>query len=290
MVQMKRRLSGYLVDKYNHMTNSYTCNRLMEEAARENIDLRTIGVYDTVLRNDGIYNQGELLPGCDFIINRFKSGKKIVKLRELAVRDYNRGTAYDRYVNKYWQINDLSSTYFQIPDYVLSTTAQDYHHLADGLGIPFVAKGLESSQGDEIYLIQNEMDFQKLKTAYPTEKEWLFETFIESSYGRDIRFFSVRGEVIACMTREASSGFRANVALGASVRSYPVSSEIKAIACDIYRQTELDFLGIDLLFGTEGYVFCEINVMPGIEGMEHATGVNVAQAMIETIKGDFGYE
>ena len=59
---------------------------------------------------------------------------------------------------------------------------------------------------------------------------------------------------------------------------------------DIYEQTGLDFLGIDLLFGKDKPYFCEINVMPGIEGMERATGVNVAGAIIDTILGDFKHD
>ena len=89
------------------------------------------------------------------------------------------------------------------------------------------------------------------------------------------------------MTREAVQGFKANVALGAGVRPYPIDDHIRQTAKDIYAQTGLDFLGIDLLFGKDKPYFCEINVMPGIEGMERATGVNVAGAIIETILGDF---
>ena len=65
---------------------------------------------------------------------------------------------------------------------------------------------------------------------------------------------------------------------------------MEKIAQDIYDQTHLDFLGIDLLFGDEKLYFCEINVMPGIEGIERATGVNVAKKIIETIEGDFKNE
>lgn len=81
--------------------------------------------------------------------------------------------------------------------------------------------------------------------------------------------------------------FRANVALGASVEPYPVTSGIRTIAADIYEQTGLDFLGIDLLFGREKPYFCEINVMPGLEGIEKASGINVAGKIIETIQSDF---
>ena len=122
------------------------------------------------------------------------------------------------------------------------------------------------------------------------EKEWLFEEFITTSFGRDMRFYSIRGEVVACMQRKSQGDFRANVALGASVEAYEITSEIRQIAKDIYEQTGLDFLGIDLLFGEEKPYFCEINVMPGLEGIEKASGVNVARKIIETIKSDFENE
>ena len=177
-----------------------------------------------------------------------------------------------------------------MPKYMLGTSYTDFEVVTAKLGLPFVAKGLESSQGAEVFLIENKEDFQVLCETYAPDKEYLFEEYIAESYGRDIRFYSIRGEVIACMTREAVQGFKANVALGAGVREYPIDDNIRQAAKDIYEQTGLDFLGIDLLFGKDKPYFCEINVMPGIVGMERATGVNVAGAIIDTILGDFKHE
>ena len=70
------------------------------------------------------------------------------------------------------------------------------------------------------------------------------KNFISESYGRDLRFYSIRGEAVACMQRTSQGDFRANVALGASVKPSPVTSGIRTIAADIYEQTGLDFLGI----------------------------------------------
>ena len=64
------------------------------------------------------------------------------------------------------------------------------------------------------------------------------------------------------------------------MKNYPADSDIKRIAADIYRQTKADVLGIDLLFGKNGYVFCEINVTPGIEGIEKASGCNAAAEIV----------
>ena len=71
------------------------------------------------------------------------------------------------------------------------------------------------------------------------------------------------------------------------MRPYEITEDIRQIARDIYEQTRLDFLGIDLLFGEDKHYFCEINVTPGIEGMERATGVNVAGLIMDTMIGDF---
>lgn len=89
------------------------------------------------------------------------------------------------------------------------------------------------------------------------------------------------------MQRHSRGDFRANVALGAEVEAYEISPGMRAIARDIYSQTGLDFLGIDLLFGEDKPYFCEINVMPGIEGIEQASGENIARKIMETIRGDF---
>ena len=140
--------------------------------------------------------------------------------------------------------------------------------------------------GREIFLIQKEEDLKALQ-QYEKEKEWLFEEFIETSYGRDVRVYSIRGEVVGCMQRRSEHDFRANVALGAGVTAYEPNDEIRQIAKDVYEQTGLDFTGIDLLFGKDRFYLCEINVMPGLEGIEQATGVNVAGRMMDMICGDF---
>ena len=280
-------IKGYIIEKYNKMTNAYTCNRLVEEAKNLGIDLKIIGIHDTMILENEIRNSGTVLEKRDFVINRYKWGKEKDEMNSLAVKTYNSLEAYNIYINKYEQVKRLRSESFVVPKYLLGTTMLKFEDIADILGKPFVAKGLESSMGEQISLVETETDLRELCQKYGMEKEWLFEEFITTSYGRDMRFYSIRGEVIACMQRKSQGDFRANVALGANVEAYEITSEIRQIAKDIYEQTGLDFLGIDLLFGVDKPYFCEINVMPGIEGIEKATGVNVAKKIMETIKKDF---
>ncbi len=282
-----QKISGYIIEKYNNMADAYTCRRMKEEAEKRGISIRILGVCDSSITADGIFNLGSKLEARDFLINRYKGGNIKSQINTLVKRQYNEHDIFSRYVNKYNQVKDLKLSCCIIPDYILTTLATNYQEIVSALGSPFVMKGLEGSQGNEVFLISNEGEYAEYREKWKTTKEWLMERFIESSYGRDIRFYSIRGEVIACMTREAVSGFKANVALGAEVRKLEISEDIRQTAKEIYQQTQLDFLGIDLLFGEEKPYFCEINVMPGIEGMERATGVNVAGCIIDTIAEDF---
>ena len=281
------KLSGYIIEKYNNMGNSYTCRRLLEEAQKQNIDLKLIGVFDSAVSQDGCYNSGMLLSSCDFIINRYKYGKIKDNLNKLGAKSYNAIKPLNLHINKLEQLKNIESHYFQKPKYIAGMSDLSFEMLADCLKLPFVAKGLESSMGQEIFLIKNKGDYQALSQSFLPSKEWLFQEFIKSSEGRDMRLYCIRGDVIAGMERISNNDFRANVALGSSVKKININPEFQTIAQDIYKQTNLDFIGLDLLFGVNKPYFCEINVTAGMEGIEKATGINVAGAVINTIKGDF---
>lgn len=280
-------LKGYLIEKYNYMPNAYTVRRLIEEAAKRGMELCLIGQADTCLQDGVLYNNGKALEKRDFVINRYKYGALKQEINALCEKQYNEPEKFERYINKYYQLKDLKLTDCQIPKYVLGTVSVPFGEITKRVGAPFMVKGLESSQGREIFLIRNEEECEELRGKWNSEKECLFEQYIAGSSGRDIRFYSIRGEVIACMQRENEDDFRANVARGASVSAYPTNDAIRSIAVQIYAQTGLDFLGIDLLQDDTGLWFCEINVMGGIEGMEQATGVNVAGKMMDVVLEDF---
>ena len=92
------------------------------------------------------------------------------------------------------------------------------------------------------------------------------------------------------MIRKSEDDFRANVALGASVEAVKLTPTMQQIVKDIYDTTHLDFVGIDLLFGKDKFYLCEINVMPGLEGIEKASGILIGKCIMETIKNDFSNE
>ena len=268
------------------MTGTYTCNRLVEEARKKDIKLEIVGVHDCILTKEGVINCSIHLEEKDFIINRYKWGAIKDALNCLAKRAYNKIECSDTFKNKYLQVKNLRSEFFSIPKYALGSFSTPFSFIENQIGAPFVAKALESSRGNEVYLIENESDFQYLRNKHEIDREWLFEEFISESKGRDLRLICIRGEAVACMQRSSNGDFRANVALGASVSKVEITPHLQNIARDIWQQTDLDIIGIDLLFGKEGYYLCEINVMPGLQGIEKASGINVAAKIMKMIEQD----
>ena len=271
-------MRGYITEKYTDMRGAYTSRRLMEEGARAGMDMRIVGVCDTVLTADGLICRGERLGKADMVINRFKYGNikdAVARLGDVSVNAIDK---INKYVDKSRQL-DISSSAMSRPVSLLACAGTDMERIVCAVGLPFVAKGLCGSQGNMVYLVENGEQYAALCEKY-RDTELLFQQFISTSRGRDVRMLAIRGEVVGCMQRTAKSGFKANFALGADVTAYPADADIKKIAADIYAQTRTDVLGIDLLFGRDGYVFCEINITPGIEGIETACGVNAAQGII----------
>lgn len=275
-------MKGYLIEKYNNMAGAYTSSRLVQEAKKQGISLEMVGVEDTVIRDGTLYLGKNPLQKADFAINRYKHGVIKDEVNALVKRSYNSLSGLCRYIDKASELIDMKQVPIVLPKYIVAKWQLSYEEIVAELGSPFVVKGLQGSQGNQVYLVEQETQYKDLQKQYPG-KEMLFEEFIRESYGKDVRFLMIAGEVSACMQRVAKAGFRSNFALGADVVSYPVNDRIREIARDIHQRTKIDIVGVDLLLGAKDYVFCEINVTPGIEGIERATQSNVAGQIIDYI-------
>ncbi|MDO4754465.1 MAG: RimK family alpha-L-glutamate ligase [Bacillota bacterium] len=280
-------LSGYIVSNYNSMDGTYICPRLLEEAEKRGMRLETVGVFDVIVTPDAVYNRGKKLEKRDFVIHRFKTGEIRRALAGLGSVSYNHSTNLEQFNNKYRQLLHIKSDACRLPVSCISRLERDHGEIVALVGSPFVAKGLESSEGKEVFLIRGEGDYLELKSKFLPEKEWLFQEYIRSSHGRDVRIYSIRGEAVAAMERFSEHDFRANFVLNGTAKKLEITPPFRQIARDIYMSTGLDFVGIDLLYGESGYVFCEINITPGMLGIESVTGVNISEKILDMIEGDF---
>ena len=156
--------------------------------------------------------------------------------------------------------------------------------IADYLGFPFVIKQCFGSFGAGVYLAGN-MEEAKAALMKTAGGAAIAQPDIASSFARDIRAYVVGDKVAAAMLRHNESGdFRANVAQGGKADAYALSEAQAALAVKTAQILGCTFAGVDLLFGENGEMtVCEVNSNAHFAGISAATGVNIADKIIEAV-------
>ncbi|QTD41564.1 RimK family alpha-L-glutamate ligase [Sporosarcina sp. Te-1] len=160
-----------------------------------------------------------------------------------------------------------------------------YETVLEHLGLPLIIKEGHGSFGMKVYLIETEEDFYA-KVEELRGIDYVFQQFIASSRGRDVRVNIVGGEIVAAMYRSSETDFRANITNGGVASIIELTEEQKTIALQAAEAVGAEFAGVDLLFGeNENPLVCEVNAAAHIRNIYNVTGINVADKMIEYIVG-----
>ncbi len=153
-------------------------------------------------------------------------------------------------------------------------------------GAPCVVKLLEGTQGIGVILAENQKAAKSVIEAFlKLDASILVQEFIKESRGADIRVFVVDGQIVGAMKRQAKEGeFRSNLHRGGNATVIQLSSEERAIAIKAAKKLGLDIAGVDLLQSDRGPLVMEVNSSPGLEGIEGATGLDIAGKIIEYVE------
>ena len=152
----------------------------------------------------------------------------------------------------------------------------------DRLGFPMVMKECLGSFGAQVYLIDTP-EILKEKITEMGERPYILQEYIDASKGRDTRIQVIGGRVIAAMLRHNENDFRANITNGGSMERFEPSEEMKEMAIKACSILQLDFAGVDILFGADGPVLCEVNSNAHFKNLYDCTGVNAAEYIIKHI-------
>lgn len=151
------------------------------------------------------------------------------------------------------------------------------------LGLPIVIKECYGSFGEQVYLAST-LEEAKETVKRIGAKPLLFQRFISHSFGTDIRVNVVGDRAVCAMKRTGKAGdFRSNIASGGSGEVYTLSKEEENLAVAAARAVGADFAGVDLLFGENGPLVCEVNSNPHFTGTYRSTGINLALPIFEHI-------
>lgn len=144
------------------------------------------------------------------------------------------------------------------------------------LSYPLIVKECFGSLGKGVYLVKDRKELCAVSRSL-RQKPHVFQEFIAESVGRDLRVIVIGGEPIASMQRISKTDFRSNAELGGRGERYPVDEDAIAICRRVAACLKLDYFGVDLLFGKDGYCVCEVNSNAFFGTMERVTEINVAR-------------
>jgi ribosomal protein S6--L-glutamate ligase len=277
-------------DLYSH--------RRMKEAAEARghaLDIvNTLRCYMNIAsRRPEIYYNGEKLPLYDAVIPRIGAsvtfyGLAVLRQFEMmGVFPLNESVAIGRSRDKLRSMQILARDGIGLP---VTTFAHDPKQTEEVLklagGAPLVIKLLEGTQGIGVVLADTDRSAKSVIEAFRgADVNIMVQEFIKEAGGTDIRALVVGGKVVAAMKRTgAADDFRSNLHRGGSAEPIRISPEERSTALRAAKSMGLNVCGVDMLRSNHGPVVMEVNSSPGLEGIEKATGIDIAGKIIEFLE------
>ena len=213
------------------------------------------------------------------------------RLEQNGIRLFNSGSAIELCDNKILMYQELAKNGVCIPrTFIAPKTFEGlgYNKLSfldkviKEIGYPMIIKEAYGSFGEQVYLATNLEETKKIinQIGY---KDFLIQEFITSSKGRDVRINVVGDQVMASMLRENKNDFRSNISNGGSGTKYEPKQDYVDLAIKATKALGLSFAGVDVLFGEDGPIICEVNSNPQFASTLKATGINLADYISDYI-------
>jgi len=275
----------------------YSTRRLIEAAEQRGHEVRVIDVLrcymNIVSAKPGVHFEGEALTGFDAVIPRVGAsvtayGTAVLRQFEMmGVYPLIESVALARSRDKLRALQLLSRKGIGLPVTGFANKPGDSHDLIKMVGgAPLVIKLLEGTQGIGVVLAETNKAAESVIEAFMGLKaNILVQEFIKEAGGSDIRCLVVGGKVVAAMRRQAPEGeFRSNLHRGGSASLVKITPTERATAVAAAKILGLSVAGVDLLRSDRGPLVMEVNSSPGLEGIETASGKDVAGIIIENLE------
>ena len=281
----------------------YSNRRIMEAGEARGHEMVFLNVEHLYIKLDANspeirYRGGNILNDFDAIIPRIKPSVTFYgcallrQFKHLGVYCLNSAESITQSRDKLFASQLFSENDIHIPTTGFAKSPMDTKDLIRMVnGAPLIIKLLESTQGKGVVLAETNKAAESVINAFKSVKtNILVQEFIKEANGQDIRCFVVGGRIVASMQRQAERGeFRANLHQGGKASLVKITSEEKKLALKAAKVFNLAVAGVDIIRSNKGPLLLEVNSSPGLEGIENATGVNVANSMIEAIEKNIKY-
>jgi ribosomal protein S6--L-glutamate ligase len=273
----------------------YTTKRLLEEAKKVFRQTELIPLIDIKLKvNDGvdaIYRK-KSLNEWDYLLLKIDSkragiGYPIVRfLDTMGVRKQYPAEAVILAHNKFLTLQKLAENKLPVPDTYMTGSRDSAKEIISKQKLPMILKLLSGFGGQGVIFIESkEAANTVIETMNTLKQEILIEEYVPNP-GEDIRGIVAGEEVIASYKRIAARGEKkANIYAGGRAESYKLTEEMNEVVLKCAKVMNIKIGAVDMIVNNKGKVFVtEVNINPGIEGIEKVTNLNVAQRIVEYIK------
>lgn len=274
--------------------NLYSHRRLIEAAQERGHNLDIVNTLRVTMnitsRRPALYYNGEKLPHYDAVIPRIGAsitfyGLAVLRQFEMmGVYPLNESVAIGRSRDKLRSMQLLAQAGVGLPVTAFAHDPKQTDQVLEMVGgAPVVIKLLEGTQGIGVVLAETNNSARSIIEAFRgANVNILVQEFIKEAGNSDIRIIVVGGKVVAAMERSGAEGdFRSNLHRGGSSRGIRISPEERSTAIRSAKRMGLNVAGVDLLRSNHGPVVMEVNSSPGLEGIENATGVDIAGAIVD---------
>lgn len=279
--------------------NLYSTSRLVEAGSKREHEvqvLNTLKCYmDIASHRPSVHYKGEELEPFDAVIPRigtsvtFYGAAVLRQFEMMGAFPLNESVAITRSRDKLRSLQILARAGIGLPVTGFAHSPDDTQGLIKLVGgAPLVMKLLQGTQGKGVVLAQTFKAAESLIDAFRAlDANFLVQEFIKEAGGSDIRCLVIGGKVVASMMRTAKEGeFRSNLHRGGTAKLIRLTPEERSTASRAAKRMGLNVAGVDLLRSNHGPVVMEVNSSPGLEGIENATGKDVANMIIEFIESN----
>lgn len=275
----------------------YSTKRLAEVGRKRKHDVRIVDPHRCTIAMDAgtLATDREGLPLDDFdcIVPRIGGGSAswgLSLLRQLELQGVpvlNSAFGTMAAADKVHALQHLAAAGVATPTSLQTKNPEDIPKLIERVGgPPAILKLIKGTQGVGVIKVDTvESAVSALEALWSLREDVLIQEFVAESTGVDQRVFVVDGKVVAAMERSAREGeFRANVHRGGSTRKLDLDDESRDTALRAARALDLRVAGVDILPSSRGPLVIEVNASPGLEGIENATGRDIAKDIIKCVE------
>jgi ribosomal protein S6--L-glutamate ligase len=277
--------------------NLYSTSRILEAGKKRGHEMLVVDHQKCVLviekNRPAIIYKGKPITGVNAIIPRigasvtFYGAAVVRQFEQMKVFSAVESQALVRSRDKLRSLQLFAKAGVDMPKTAFASSPKDIDSVLEQVGgAPAVIKLLEGTQGIGVILAETHNSAKSVIEAFlGVEVNILVQEFIAEAKGADIRAFIVDGQVVGAMKRQGVEGdFRSNLHRGGKATVITLSKEEKLTAIKAVKKLGLAIAGVDMLQSKRGPLVMEVNSSPGLEGIEGATGIDIATKIIEYVE------